>query len=177
MASIRACGLPSLRVYRHETMTHDALPIRALPNTVDACPAVHADARRMRPSAHADDTTPSAIEGDAAGHGQGERQKPAKAIAPRVRRSIPLAAFGNAPLHDTPAAVTVITRDQLDDRQPRTLSEIAHSDAAVGDNYAPVGYYQDISIRGFPLDLATGFRLNDMTITPNSSRRWKTSSR
>lgn len=74
-------------------------------------------------------------------------------------------SFGNAPLHDTPAAVTVITRDQLDDRQPRTLSEIAHSDAALGDNYAPVGYYQDISIRGFPLDLATGFRLNDMTIT------------
>lgn len=74
-------------------------------------------------------------------------------------------SFGNAPLHDTPAAVTVITRDQLDDRQPRTLSELARADAALGDNYAPVGYYQDISIRGFPLDLATGFRLNDMTIT------------
>ena len=73
-------------------------------------------------------------------------------------------SFGNAPLHDTPSAVTVITRDELNDRQPRTLSEIAHSDAALGDNYAPVGYYQDISIRGFPLDLATGFRLNDMTI-------------
>ncbi len=74
-------------------------------------------------------------------------------------------SFGNAPLHDTPAAVTVITRDQLDDRQPRTLSEIARYDAALGDNYAPVGYYQDIAIRGFALDLATGFRLNDMTIT------------
>jgi Outer membrane receptor for ferric coprogen and ferric-rhodotorulic acid len=74
-------------------------------------------------------------------------------------------SFGDAPLHDTPAAVSVITRDQLDDRQPRTLSGLAHSDAALGDNYAPVGYYQDITIRGFPLDLATGFRLNDMTIT------------
>lgn len=74
-------------------------------------------------------------------------------------------SFGNAPLHDTPAAVTVITRDQIDDRQPRTLSELARADAALGDNYAPVGYYQDISIRGFPLDLATGFRLNDMTIS------------
>lgn len=73
-------------------------------------------------------------------------------------------SFGNAPLHDTPASVTVITRDQIDDRQPRTLSELARSDAALGDNYAPVGYYQDIAIRGFPLDLATGYRLNDMTI-------------
>jgi iron complex outermembrane receptor protein len=74
-------------------------------------------------------------------------------------------SFGSAPLHDTPAAISVITRDQIDDRQPRTLSELARSDAALGDNYAPVGYYQDIAIRGFTLDLATGYRLNDMTIT------------
>ncbi|MGN6381849.1 MAG: TonB-dependent siderophore receptor, partial [Dyella sp.] len=73
-------------------------------------------------------------------------------------------SFGNAPLHDTPASVTVITRDQIDDRQPRTLSELARADAAVGDNYAPVGYYQNLAIRGFVLDLATAYRLNDMTI-------------
>lgn len=73
-------------------------------------------------------------------------------------------SFGHAPLQDTPAAITVITRDQIDDRQPRTLSELARGDAALGDNYAPVGYYQDISIRGFPLDLATGYRLNDMSL-------------
>ncbi len=78
--------------------------------------------------------------------------------------SVQLGSFGNAPLQDTPAAVTVITRDQLDDRQPRTLSELARSDASLGDNYAPVGYYQDVAIRGFVLDPATGFRLNDLTI-------------
>ncbi|KZC18242.1 TonB-dependent receptor [Rhodanobacter sp. FW510-R12] len=73
-------------------------------------------------------------------------------------------SFGNAPLQDTPAAVSVITRDQIDDRQPRTLSELARADAALGDNYAPVGYYQDIAIRGFALDLATGYRLNEMSL-------------
>lgn len=73
-------------------------------------------------------------------------------------------SFGNAPLHDTPAAITVITRDQLDDRQPRTLSELVSADAAVGDNYAPVGYYQDVAIRGFVLDLATAYRMNEMII-------------
>lgn len=78
-------------------------------------------------------------------------------------------SFGQAPLQDTPAAVTVITRAQIDDRQPRTLSELARSDAALGDNYAPVGYYQDIAIRGFPLDLATGYRLNDMSLTGEQS--------
>lgn len=73
-------------------------------------------------------------------------------------------SFGNAPLQDTPAAITVITRDQIDDRQPRSLSELARADAALGDNYAPVGYYQDIAIRGFALDLATGYRLNEMSM-------------
>ncbi|HEY8682169.1 MAG TPA: TonB-dependent receptor plug domain-containing protein, partial [Rhodanobacter sp.] len=76
-----------------------------------------------------------------------------------------IGGLGSAPLHDTPAAITVITRDQLDDRQPRTLSELAHADAALGDNYAPVGYYQDIAIRGFALDLASGFRFNDLSMT------------
>ncbi len=73
-------------------------------------------------------------------------------------------SFGNAPLHDTPASITVITRDQLDDRQPRTLSELVRADAAVGDNYAPIGYYQDVAIRGFVLDLATAYRMNEMII-------------
>ena len=73
-------------------------------------------------------------------------------------------SFGNAPLHDTPASVTVITRDLIDDRQPRSLSELVRTDAGVGDNYAPVGYYQDLAIRGFVLDLATAYRMNDMTI-------------
>jgi iron complex outermembrane receptor protein len=114
--------------------------------------------------AWADDTTPSAAQATplATVKVKGKTDKGYRAESSEVDT---FGSFGNAPLHDTPAAVTVITRDQLDDRQPRTLSEIAHSDAALGDNYAPVGYYQDISIRGFPLDLATGFRLNDMTIT------------
>jgi len=74
-------------------------------------------------------------------------------------------SFGSATLHDTPAAITVITRAQIDDRQPRSLSELVRGDAAINDNYAPAGYYQDISIRGFPLDLATGFRFNGMIMS------------
>jgi iron complex outermembrane receptor protein len=119
----------------------------------------------VAPAARADTaTTPSAAQATplATVKVKGKTDKGYRAESSQVDT---FGSFGNAPLHDTPAAVTVITRDQLDDRQPRTLSEIAHSDAALGDNYAPVGYYQDISIRGFPLDLATGFRLNDMTIT------------
>jgi iron complex outermembrane receptor protein len=80
------------------------------------------------------------------------------------RHGTAIDAYGNATLHDTPAAVTVIARKQLDDRHVRTLSELAREDASLGDNYAPVGYYQDIAIRGYPLDLATGLRSNNLTI-------------
>jgi iron complex outermembrane receptor protein len=88
-----------------------------------------------------------------------------EARAPAVRPNTAIDSYGNAALHDTPASITVVARQQLDDQQIRTLSELARQDAALGDNYAPVGYYQDISIRGYPLDPATGFRGNDLNIT------------
>lgn len=75
-----------------------------------------------------------------------------------------LDAWGRATLQRTPAAIAVIERSQIDDRHIRTLSELAREDAALGDNYAPVGYYQNLIVRGFPLDLGTGYRLNGLTI-------------
>lgn len=73
--------------------------------------------------------------------------------------------WGKASLKSTPAQVNVIGRDQIEDRHIRTLSELAREDASAGDGYAPVGYYQNLVIRGFPLDLGTGYRLNGLTIT------------
>lgn len=73
--------------------------------------------------------------------------------------------WGNAAPRDTPAAIHVIGRQQLDDRQVRTLSELAREDASLGDNYAPVGYYQTIAIRGFALDAGTGYRGNNLAMT------------
>lgn len=73
--------------------------------------------------------------------------------------------WGTATPRDTPAAVRVVGRQQLDDRQVRTLSELAREDASLGDNYAPVGYYQNIAIRGFALDAGTGYRANNLAMT------------
>ncbi len=73
--------------------------------------------------------------------------------------------WGNATPRDTPAAIHVVGRQQLDDRQVRTLSELAREDASLGDNYAPVGYYQNIAIRGFALDAGTGYRANNLAMT------------
>jgi iron complex outermembrane receptor protein len=67
-------------------------------------------------------------------------------------------------LKDAPVSATVITRDLLNDQVSRLISDVVKNDASVTDDYVPVGYYGDYQIRGFPLDLATGFQVNGMTI-------------
>lgn len=74
-----------------------------------------------------------------------------------------LAAYGEATPHATPAAIRTLDRAQLDD--VHALRDLVHADAALGDGYAPVGYIQNLTIRGYPLDLATGYRINDLTVT------------
>ncbi|AMP00678.1 tonB-dependent siderophore receptor family protein [Collimonas arenae] len=80
------------------------------------------------------------------------------------RNTASIATFGNASLLDTPSSISVITRAQLDDQQSRLLSEVVRNDASVGDNYAPVGYYENFMIRGFALDLASSYQINGMSI-------------
>ncbi|WP_417068429.1 TonB-dependent siderophore receptor [Niveibacterium terrae] len=70
-----------------------------------------------------------------------------------------------APLLDTPASVSVLTRELLEDQQARLLSQALRNDASIGDSYAPVGYYENFVIRGFALDLASSYKINGRTIT------------
>lgn len=79
-------------------------------------------------------------------------------------REAQVGGLHTAPLLDTPAAVSVFNRQLLDDRQVRTLSEVLHSDASVGDSYAPVGYYENFNVRGFELNAASSYRINGQTI-------------
>lgn len=67
-------------------------------------------------------------------------------------------------LKETPQSVTAVSRAVLDDQVARLLSDVVKNDASVGEDYAPVGYYGDFQIRGFPIDLATGLQINGMTI-------------
>ena len=71
--------------------------------------------------------------------------------------------LSNQPLRELPISALVITRSLLDDQQARLLSDVAKNDTSVGEDYAPVGYYQDFEIRGFPLDLASGFKINGLS--------------
>jgi iron complex outermembrane recepter protein len=67
-------------------------------------------------------------------------------------------------LSETPLSATIVTHDLLMDQASRLLSDLVKNDASVGENYAPVGYYGDFEIRGFPIDLATGIEINGMAI-------------
>ena len=69
-----------------------------------------------------------------------------------------------ATLKETPLSATVVTRGLLTDQGARVLSDVVKNDASIGEDYAPVGYYGDFEIRGFPIDLATGLEINGMTI-------------
>lgn len=67
-------------------------------------------------------------------------------------------------IQETPLSVTVATRALLNDQVARVLSDVVKNDASIGEDYAPVGYYGDFEIRGFPIDLATGIEINGLTV-------------
>ncbi|MDY7547923.1 TonB-dependent siderophore receptor [Glaciimonas sp. GNP009] len=80
-------------------------------------------------------------------------------------RSATVGTFGSETLLDTPASISVVTRSQLDDQQSRLLSDVVRNDASIDNNYTPLGYYENFSIRGFSLDLASSYQLDGMTIS------------
>jgi iron complex outermembrane recepter protein len=78
--------------------------------------------------------------------------------------SVTVGTLDGVLLKDAPISATIVTRDLLSDQVARLISDVVKNDASVGDDYVPVGYYGDYQIRGFPIDLATGFEINGMTI-------------
>src|SRR6202789_1907479 len=79
--------------------------------------------------------------------------------------SVTVGTLDGVLLKDAPISATIVTRDLLSDQVARLISDVVKNDASVGDDYVPVGYYGDYQIRGFPIDLATGFEINGMTIS------------
>jgi len=78
--------------------------------------------------------------------------------------NVAIGNLDNQPLQDLPISALVVTRSLLDDQQARLLSDVAKNDASVGEDYAPVGWYQDFEIRGFPLDLASAVKINGLSV-------------
>ncbi len=76
-----------------------------------------------------------------------------------------VAGFSNAPLLQTPASVSVITRDQMADLNIRSTTDAARYDASISDAYNAVGYAEQFSIRGFKLDNARSYRKDGLAIS------------
>ena len=78
--------------------------------------------------------------------------------------SVIVGSLDGETLQELPLSATAVTRELLDDQAVRVLSDAVKNDASIGEDYAPVGYYGDFEIRGFPIDLATGLQVNGMTV-------------
>jgi iron complex outermembrane recepter protein len=81
-----------------------------------------------------------------------------------LSQDVTVGTIDSVPLAETPISATVVTRELFNDQGARVLSDVVKNDASIGEDYAPVGYYGDFEIRGFPIDLATGLEINGLTI-------------
>lgn len=79
--------------------------------------------------------------------------------------SASVGGFSETPLLDTPASISVINEELIKDQQARLLSDVLKNDASVGQSYAPVGYYENFEVRGFSLNAASSYKINNRTIT------------
>ena len=114
-------------------------------------------------SAVAQESTPAA-----------QKQKPApvtttvvvhgEANADYLPESVNVGGLDEQPLKNAPLSASVISRDLMNNQVSRLLSDVVKNDASVGDDYVPVGYYGWFSIRGYAIDLATGLKVDNLTI-------------
>ena len=75
-----------------------------------------------------------------------------------------IGGFSDAPLLYTPASITSISREQMQDLGIRTTTDAARFDASISDSYNAVGYAEQFSIRGFALDNTSSYRKDGMAI-------------
>lgn len=83
--------------------------------------------------------------------------------APAAQRAS-VGGFSDAPLLQTPAAVTVISQQTMQDLQIRSTSDAVRLDASINDAYNAVGYAEQFSIRGFKLDNNSSYRKDGIAI-------------
>jgi iron complex outermembrane receptor protein len=86
------------------------------------------------------------------------------AAKPAAAERASVGGFSDAPLLQTPASISVIDRQQMQDFSIRNSTEAMKFDASVGDSYNAVGYAEQFSIRGFALDSTSSYRKDGLAI-------------
>jgi iron complex outermembrane receptor protein len=77
--------------------------------------------------------------------------------------------FAPAPLLQTPASISVMTREQMQDLGIRRTTDVTKFDAGVNESYNAIGYAEQFSIRGFALDNASSYRKDGLAISSDAS--------
>jgi iron complex outermembrane receptor protein len=104
----------------------------------------------------------------------GQSNPPSTQLRPIVivDKSVPSAdvtGFGDVPVEEVPAAVTVITRRQLEATGARRLADLTKFDSSIADAYNAPGYWDFISIRGFTLDNRFNYRREGLPINAETA--------
>ncbi|MFM2332440.1 MAG: hypothetical protein RIQ74_1266 [Pseudomonadota bacterium] len=71
-----------------------------------------------------------------------------------------LSGFTQQNIAEIPASIHTVTAERIADQHAKTLTDVVKNDAAVGDGYAPIGYYSNFMMRGFALNLGSSYLLN-----------------
>ena len=72
--------------------------------------------------------------------------------------------FADSPLLQTPASISVLTAQQMQNLNIRSTTDAMRYDTSVSDSYNAVGYSEQFSIRGFKLDNESGYRKDGLAI-------------
>ena len=83
---------------------------------------------------------------------------------PAGSERVSIVGFAEAPLLETPASVSVIDRQRMQDLGIHNSTDAMKLDAAVSDSYNAVGYAENFSIRGFSLDNTSSYRKDGLAI-------------
>lgn len=65
---------------------------------------------------------------------------------------------------EAPVDIVELPQSTLAEPGARTLSSVLSRDAALGENYATTGYYENFTVRGFTLDLGSAYRINGFVV-------------
>ncbi|MEB3766425.1 TonB-dependent siderophore receptor [Acinetobacter sp. MD2] len=79
-------------------------------------------------------------------------------------QNVAIQGFGTQSLKEIPASVSVVTSERMADQHAKLLTDVVKNDAAVGDAYAPIGYYPNFITRGFSLDQGSSYLINGHTV-------------
>ncbi|MBF7687135.1 TonB-dependent siderophore receptor [Acinetobacter rathckeae] len=75
-----------------------------------------------------------------------------------------LTGFDGLALQQIPASLTSITASMIADQHAKLLTDVVKNDASVGDGYAAIGYYPNFMVRGFSLDTASSYLINNNVV-------------